>query len=132
MMHVLRIRSPQIDAIAGAPDGDFAERLQNHLLEEGFSFDHLGDFRDERGHVLRAMREAYRLGLESEQAVALWVTLTAAHGLSLSGLAERPWFDLLARHPLEGADPDWIERIADEVAGFLDEDAGAVPPDDEP
>jgi len=131
-MHVLRIRSPQVDAIAGAPDGDFAERLQNHLLEEGFSFDHLGDVHDERGHVLRAMREAYRLGLESEQAIALWVTLTAEHGLSLSSLADRPWFELLARHPQESVDPDWIERVAKEVAGFLDEEADAAPSDEEP
>ncbi len=121
-MTLLQIRRSQREAIEYGPSSDFAERLHAHLLEEGFPRSALGSPDDEFAHVRAALREGAELGLESEQALAVWAVLTAEHGLGLSRLRERTWFPLLQRSPAEAPDPEWIDRVSDDIAGFLDED----------
>lgn len=119
-MTLLQIRRSQREAIEYGPSSDFAERLHAHLLEEGFPRSALGSPDDEFAHVRAALREGAELGLESEQALAVWAVLTAEHGLGLRSLRRYDWYDLLARDPRESPDPEWIERVARDVAAFLD------------
>lgn len=119
-MTLLQIRRSQREAIEYGPSSDFAERLQAHLLDEGFPRSVLESPYDEFAHVHAALREGVQLGLESEQALAVWAVLTAEHGLGLQSLHRYEWHDLLARDPRESPDPEWIERVARDVAAFLD------------
>lgn len=119
-MRLLQIRRSQQDVVGHGPESDFVPRLHAHLLEEGFPRATLERADDEFAHVGAALREGAELGLESEQALAIWAVLTAEHGLSLRSLSKFGWYRLLARDPRESADPEWIERVARDVAAFLD------------
>ena len=111
-----------MDSIEYGPQACFIDRLHDHLEQEGFPPEVLSSPEDLRHHARRATAEGRSLGLESEEALAVWAVLTAEHGLSLSKLRDRTWFDLLQRDPREDPEPDWIDRVGEDIAGFLDDE----------
>lgn len=124
-MTLLQIRRSQREAIEYGPSSDFVERLHAHLLEEGFPQSVLESPNDEFAHVRAALREGVELGLESEQALAIWAVLTAEYGLSLSTLRVYHWYEYIFKDPREEADPEWIERVSRDVPAFLDAEGEA-------
>lgn len=113
------IRQDQIDTLANASYDSFHDHLYQHLIALGYTPMQLGSLDDPMAHIDAAVQEAEENGLESEQGIATYVTLTAEFGLRLSSLLVYDWAEYLERDVHELPEPDWIERLSQNIVEFL-------------